>query len=91
NDPIAFMSRLETRFADQRPGKRFHALEVQLAVRKKLGEKLMELYDRIHVLSYERKRLRPSTFTLQELDDDIDIFCLLRALPEEYGPLRTSI
>ncbi|EJD38324.1 hypothetical protein AURDEDRAFT_72182, partial [Auricularia subglabra TFB-10046 SS5] len=72
-------------------GSRYAALIEQLDVRMKAEESLTDLYHRISLASEIRKSLRPTNYTLKNLDDELDCFTLIRALPKEYDGLASML
>ncbi|KZV78256.1 hypothetical protein EXIGLDRAFT_634345, partial [Exidia glandulosa HHB12029] len=73
------------------PGARYNIIEEQIKVRKREDEMLDTLYHRIVKLSDTRKALRPLAYTLENFDDEFDVFAFIRALPDEYDSLAQTL
>ncbi|EJD46794.1 hypothetical protein AURDEDRAFT_63080, partial [Auricularia subglabra TFB-10046 SS5] len=72
-------------------GTRYAAVIEQLDIRMKAEESLTDLYHRIANASEIHKALRPTNYTLKNLDDELDCFTLIRALPKEYDGLASML
>ncbi|KZV84630.1 hypothetical protein EXIGLDRAFT_623995, partial [Exidia glandulosa HHB12029] len=72
-------------------GARFQATTDQLKIVLRDNERLPELYHRVMNASRERKSLRPSTYTLQNFDDEFDAFTFIRGLPDEYNSFVSTL
>ena len=91
DDPVAIWTKLESVHLQQRPGARFNAYDDLFNIRKKEDESLVALGTRINEVMLRIKNLRPPSFDLTSLDDELVCMTMLRALPEEYHHLSTSL
>ena len=84
-------TKLESVHLQQRPGARFNAYDDLFSIRKKEDESLFSLSTRIDECMLKIKNLRPKDFDLSKLDDELACMTMLRALPEEFHHLSTSL
>jgi len=91
DDPIAMWKKLESVHQAQRPGNRFNAYDDLFSIRKLEGESLQSLVNRVESAMQNIKNLRPVTFTLDHLDDELCSMAMIRALPEEYSSFTSSL
>lgn len=82
---------IETRHRSKRPGQRFQAMYDELAVTLKDDENLVDLCSHVQDASRERKRYCPKGYTLDDFDNEFDAAIWMRALPEEYSSLASTI
>ena len=90
-DPVAMWAILESVHLQKRPGARFNAYDDLFSIQKKEDESLQQLMVRIDEVMLMIKNLRPADFTLSHLDDELVCMAMIRALPESYRYLATSL
>ena len=71
DDPVAIWTKLESVHLQQRPGARFNAYDDLFNIRKKEDESLVALGTRINEVMLRIKNLRPPSFDLTSLDDEL--------------------
>lgn len=91
DDPVAMWTKLASVHLQQHPGARFNAYDDLLATQKREDESLASLSTRVDQTMTRIKNLRPKGFTIEDLDDELACMAMLRALPDEYSNLTTSI
>lgn len=91
DDPVAIWQALESVHLQKRPGARFNAYDDLFSIQKKEGESLQELMTRIDQAMITVQNLRPATFTLAELDEELVCMTMVRSLPEQYKYLATTL
>src|SRR5215471_16519590 len=82
-DPAAMWRKLEAVHLQKKPGARFNAYEALLGIRKAENESLSALLARADKAMQDIKALRPSGFTLDMLDQELECMTLIRALPAD--------
>ena len=90
-DPAAMWRKLESVHLQKRPGARFNAYDALFNIRKEADESLPALMARADKALQDVKALRPSTFTLMDLDQELLCMALIRALPAEYNNFASSL
>ena len=90
-DPIKMWKELENAHLSKKPGARFNAYDDLFSIRKDEKESLMDLGVRIEKAMASIQNLRPSSFTIETLDEELQCMALIRALPEEYRHLSSSL
>jgi len=90
-DPVKMWSLLEEAHMSKKPGSRFNAYDDLFSIRKAEDESLSSLGVRIEKAMQGIKNLRPSSYTIDTLDEELQCMALIRALPEEYKYLSTSL
>jgi len=90
-DPVQMWKNLEKAHLHKRPGARFNAYDEFFSIRKEDDETLTNLAMRIEKSMQQIHNLRPSTFTLETLDDELQCMAMIRALPEEYSHFSSSL
>jgi len=90
-DPRAMWTRLEAIHIQKKPGARFNAYEALLSIRKREDESLSALMARADRAMQDIKALRPTTFTLANLDEELLAMTLIRALSTEYSHFASSL
>ena len=91
SDPVAMWSKLENVHLQKRPGTRFNAYDALFSIRKAEDETLPALMARAEKAMQDIKALRPSNFTLDMLDKELQCMTLIRALPADYNTFASSI
>ena len=90
-DPIKMWKLLEDAHLSKKPGARFNAYDDLFNIRKQDDESLVVLGVRIEKAMQAIRNLRPETFTIEQLDEELQCMALIRALPEEYRHLSASL
>ena len=90
-DPIEMWQRLESAHLSKKPGARFNAYDDLFSIHKDEDESLMDVGVRIEKAMASIQNLRPSGFTIEKLDEELQCMALIRALPEEYRHLSSSL
>ena len=89
-DPAAMWQKLEAIHIQKKPGTRFNAYDVLFNIRKEENETLTALMARADKAMQDIKSLRPSGFSLTDLDKELLCMTLIRALPE-YNNFASSL
>ena len=90
-DPTAMWKQLEAIHVQKKPGTRFNAYDALFNVRKGEIEPLTALMARADKAMQDIKALRPSGFTLNDLDKELLSMTLIRALPSEFDNFASSL
>ena len=90
-DPIAMWKMLEAAHLSKKPGTRFNAYDDLFSIRKEEKETLVDLGVRIENAMAKIQNLRPSRFTIEMLDEELQCMAMIRALPEEHRHLSSSL
>jgi transposase InsO family protein len=91
SDPIRIWTTLRDVHMSKKPGARFNAYDTLFSIRKQPNESLQSLCARIDASMQTIQDLRPATFTLKEIDDELHSMALIRSLPDEYKSLSQSL
>ena len=92
DDPISMWKALKEVHMQQKPTARFNAYEALFNITKSNDESLPAVAARVEKAMHTIKDLRPSEFTLNELDDDLACMALIRSLPpDQYASFRSSL
>ena len=91
SDPIRIWTTLRDVHMSKKPGARFNAYDDLFSIRKQPNESLQSLCARIDLSMQNIQGLRPDTFTLKDLDDELHSMTLIRSLPDEYRSLSHSL
>jgi hypothetical protein len=90
-DPFKMWKSLEAVHVQKKPATRFNAYQSLLGIKKEENESLSDLIARADKASQDTKALRPPTFTLEDLDNELLSMALIRALPTEYHSFVSSL
>ena len=90
-DPIEIWKKLESAHLSKKPGARFNAYDDLFSINKENNESLMDVGVRIEKAMATIQNLRPSNFSIDMLDEELQCMALIRALPEEYRHLSSSL
>ena len=90
-DPAAMWKKLEDIHLQKKPGARFNAYDVLFSIRKDENETLTALMARADKAMQDIKALRPSGFSLDDLDKELLSMTLIRALPSEFNNFASSL
>ena len=82
---------LKCRNQSKKPGTHFNAYNDLFSIRKQENESLENLIARVSEKVCSIKDLRPPTFMLDNLDNELHSMALIRALPEEYASFVSSL
>ena len=91
DDPIAMWAKLEAVHMQKRPGTRFNTYNALLSLSKQEDGSLSSLAHRALQLRSDMQALRPMSYTLTNLDDELVLMALIRSLPPEYTALRHTL
>ncbi|KAF9026037.1 hypothetical protein BDZ89DRAFT_1092503 [Hymenopellis radicata] len=91
DDPAAMWTTLKGIHQQKRPGNRFNAYEELFNIRKEEDETLTTLVGRVASCMKVIHDLRTTSFTLVDLDNELQSMALLRALPEEYDYFASTL
>ena len=91
DDPEAMWRKLESVHMQKRPGTRFNTYNALMSLSKSEDESLSTLSTRASQLKSDMKALRPPSFDISKLDDELVLMALIRALPAEYNALRQTL
>ena len=90
-DPAAMWQKLKAIHVQKKPGARFNAYDILFNIRKEENETLTALMARADKAMQDIKSLRPSGFSLTDLDKELLCMTLIRALPAEYNNFASSL
>ena len=90
-DPIQMWKLLEAAHLSKKPGARFNAYDDLFSIRKQDNESLVNLGVRIEKSMQSIQNLRTPEFTIENLDEELQCMAMIRALPEEYRHLSSSL
>jgi len=90
-DPVKIWRKLEQVHLIKKAGSRFNAYDDLFSIRKHSDETLQELVNRIESAMQRIKNLRSDAFTLNQLDQELQVMAMLRSLPEEYNHFVSSL
>ena len=90
-DPVQMWEKLQKAHLHKRPGTRFNAYDEFFSIRKEEDKTLTNLAMRIDKSMINIQNLRPADFKMETLDDELQCMAMIRALPEEYAHLSTSL
>jgi hypothetical protein len=86
DDPIAMWDKLSSIHSQQVPSMRFGVYNELLSVTKQPDESLQSVVGRVSKALVCIQELRPESFTIVQLDEELAIMAMLRALPRDvYG------
>ncbi|TFY74618.1 hypothetical protein EWM64_g9394, partial [Hericium alpestre] len=75
----------------QRPGARFNAYDDLFSIRKGEEETLASLMNRIDEAILRVQNLRPDTFDITKLDEELVCMTMIRSLPSDYTSFSSSL
>ena len=91
NDPKKMWEKLAEVHVQKEPGTRFNAYDALFNIRKLPDESLESLIGRVaHAMQLCKSR-RPDQFTLAQLDEELEVMTLIRALPEDLKHLTSAL
>ena len=91
DDPIKMWELLEAAHLSKKPGARFNAYDELFSIRKQDAETLVDMGVRIEKAMQAIQNLRPSSFTIDQLDEELQCMALIRALPDDYRHLTSTL
>ena len=91
DNPILIWETLKTSFIQQRTAPRFNAYHSLLSVEKSDSEPLDSLINRVDEQIRVIKSLSPSSFTLDQLYDELAVMAIIRALPHSFDDVVRTI
>ncbi len=91
DDPVKMWQLLEAAHLSKKPGARFNAYDDLFSIRKQDAESLVDLGVRIEKSMQAIQNLRPRNFTIEELDEELQCMALVRALPDDYRHLASTL
>jgi hypothetical protein len=91
SDPAGMWKKLEAVHVQKKPSSRFIAYDSLFNICKEETETLSSLMARTDKAMQDIKSLRPSTFTLHDLDQELLCMTLIRALPTEFDHFASSL
>jgi len=91
DDPVKMWAALCSVHMQQCAGTRFNAYDDLFSIRKQEDESLQSLINRVDSAMHTIRDLRPSSFTLDKLDNELASMALIPALPEEYNSFVSSL
>jgi len=91
DDPKEIWDRLGAAHVSKKPALRFNAYAELFSITKGTEETLTGLMGRIESAMQAIRSLRPDSFTVAELDDELQAMAMIRALPAEYQAFRSSL
>jgi gag-polypeptide of LTR copia-type len=91
DDPIKIWDILKTSFIQQRTAPRFNAYHTLLSIQKDNSEPLDSLINKVDEHIRVIKSLSPSSFTLDDLYDELAVMAIIRALPHSFDDVVRTI
>jgi hypothetical protein len=91
DDPILIWQTLKMSFIQQRTALHFNAYHVLLSIQKSESELLEGLISRVDEHIRIIKSLSPSSFTLDNLYDELAVMAIIRALPHSFDNIICTI
>ncbi|KII82896.1 hypothetical protein PLICRDRAFT_78957, partial [Plicaturopsis crispa FD-325 SS-3] len=76
---------------DKRPGTCFNAYDNLFSIQKRNNDSLPALVARVQAAMRDVINLRPASFTLATLDDELRAMAMIRALPSEFDAFTSSL
>ena len=90
-DPVEMWKLLESAHLSKRPGARFNAYDDLFSIRKQDDESLVNLGVKIEKAMQNIQNLRTPGFSIENLDEELQCMAMIRALPDEYRHLSSSL
>ena len=81
DDPVKIWAKLASVHLQKVPGARFNAWESFFSIQMRPEESLSDLMTRIDAAMLRVKNLRPDTYTIKDLDEELVCMTMIRALP----------
>ena len=75
----------------KKPGAHFNAYNDLFSIRKQDSESLVDMGVRIEKAMQAIQNLQPLDFTIEQLDEELQCMALVRALPDEYRHLSSTL
>ena len=91
NDPILIWDTLRALFIQQQTAPCFNAYHALVSVEKSDSEGLDSLINRVDEHIRIIKSLSPSSFTLDDLHDELAVMAIIRALPQTFDDVMHTI
>ena len=91
DNPILIWDTLKSSFIQQQTAPRFNAYNALLSVEKSESEALDSLINRVDEQIRVIKSCSPSSFTLDDLYDELAVMAIIRALPQSFDDVVRTI
>ncbi|KDQ07216.1 hypothetical protein BOTBODRAFT_72635, partial [Botryobasidium botryosum FD-172 SS1] len=92
DDPNILWTKIEEMCLNKQAGSRYNAYHALFSATKQENETALSLMNRVAQLALDTRNLRPSTWTIKDLDDELETMALLHALPDdEYTHLKANL
>jgi hypothetical protein len=91
DDPLLIWDTLKASFVQQRTAPRFNAYHTILSTQKDDSESLDSLINKVDEQIRVIKLLSPSSFTLDNLYDELAVMAIIRALPHSFDDVERTI
>ncbi|KAA1478496.1 hypothetical protein DENSPDRAFT_845611, partial [Dentipellis sp. KUC8613] len=91
DNPVLMWTTLASVHVQKRPGTRFNAYDDFFSIRLGDGESLQSLMNRIDEGMCSIQALRPETYALKDLDNELVCMAMVRSLPPEYSTFTSSL
>ncbi|EKM77669.1 hypothetical protein AGABI1DRAFT_130361 [Agaricus bisporus var. burnettii JB137-S8] len=91
DSPVKMWEALEAVHCQRWAGMQFNAYDDLSSIRKLKEGSLQSLINRVESFERKIKELRPSSFTLKQLDDELASMALIRVLPDEFSGFMSSL
>ena len=91
DDPLLIWDTLKAAFVQQRTAPRFNAYHTLLSTQKDDSESLESLINKVDEQIRVIKSLSPSSFTLDNLYDELAVMAIIRALPHSFDDVVRTI
>ena len=91
DNPAQIWIKLATAHVSKRPAMRFNAYADFFAIRKREDESLTALMTRIDQNMQNIRNLRPTAFSISDMDDELVSMAMITSLPADYQSFRSSL
>ncbi|KAA1478860.1 hypothetical protein DENSPDRAFT_788509, partial [Dentipellis sp. KUC8613] len=91
DNPVLMWTTLASVHVQKRPGTRFNAYDDFFSIRLGDGESLQSLMNRIDEGMRSIQALRPETYALKDLDNELVCMAMVRSLPPEYSTFTSLL
>lgn len=90
-DPVLMWKKLRDVHLQKNPVQRFNAYQALLNIQKSDDETLPELVARVQDAINKVKQLRSEKTSVEDIDSDLSVIALVKALPEQYSAFRSAL
>jgi hypothetical protein len=91
SDPAPFWKAIAARHSNQTAGSRFHAYSALFDITQRDDESIADYFNRIGEASRLLVSLRPDSFDLSAMDDELRLMVAIRGAKPEYAPVSQNM